>query len=691
MQSLVLIRRRLTAVICVLVPALFLLEPGITATGSDAVPAVNKEFTVADCGTPVEVLRLYASTVYKHPETGQLHLLLEYGNNNGYGIGEQEWEDAAHRLVDVNLDTGEMRRANGSDGLTSSHFFHPDGKMYLFEGKTHPASFSEYDPRTATYRRICAMSNTAYKVVLAPSGLIYVGHVGGDVMVYDPSLQKITHYKEPAGQAAFWGVYTMEVEEPWIYCGMTNRGKWWLTVIDTRSGEAKNYFDDPPSTSGGVACTEAGNIFFRNYLLKDGKPLVAEDGKPVRQPEPDKSPRLPGNRPWPNMWRVSGYAGRRYQEPTEAGMEFDMTDAEPNNWNGGIATIRWRKTGESAWRSIEVKGLELVGSSPKCLAVAPDGGLVGVAQFYGSVFRFDPATGKSERVGIAPGSVYQILPLADHTYFCGYVSYLADYDHSRPYSMTDRKAAFGEDTNPKRYRTEGKWTHHMQRGPDGRIYLGGKYGRHKTGGGLSIFDPKAKEMHRIREPFEYLGVRGLFLIEGGKTLAITTTPVGQGGPPKGSIFLFDIAKQELVKEVKLDQLEGKPDQLFVAGDNAVIGVSRGSQTDEHGHESHFTLVYGLDLNSGKMLFEKRYPGRALTGICEYDRTPLVRGPDGCGWLFVDEGLCRIHPDGTLEKVRDKMEHRGKMIWQGNTLYIYNGGRVYNRLFANVVRIPDLFP
>lgn len=31
-----------------------------------------------------------------------------------------------------------------------------------------------------------------------------------------------------------------------------------------------------------------------------------------------------------------------------------------------------------------------------------------------------------------------------------------------------------------------------------------------------------------------------------------------------------------------------------------------------------------------------------------------------------------------------------MIWQGKTLYIYNGGRVYNRLSANVVRIPDLF-
>jgi len=652
---------------------------------------VNKEFTIEDCGTPVEVLRLYASTLYKHPDTGRLHLLLEYGNNNGYGIGEQGADDTGHQLVDVELETGAMRRTTGSNGLTCNHFFHPNGKMHLFEGKTDPASFSEYDVRTGTYRRICAMSNAAYKVALGPGGRVYAGLIGGDVMMYDPKSGKATHYKEPAGRPAFWGVYTMEVDEPWIYCGMTDHGEWWLTVIDTRNGKTVSYFDDPPSTSGGVFRTEAGNLIFRNYPLKDGKPQVGEDGKPARLPEPDKTQRLPGNRPWPNMWRVSGYAGKRYDEPAEAGLELDVTEAEPSNFNGGVGTIRWRKLGEPDWRKIEVKGLKLVGSAPKCLGVGPDGKLVGVAQFYGSVFRFDPATGKSEKIGIAPGSVYQILPLADRTYFCGYVSFLAEYDHSRPYSMSARDVPFGEDTNPKRYRTEGKWTRCMVAGPQGRIYLGGRYGRHKTGGGLSIFDPATKQMKLIREPFEQLGVRGLFVIDGGKTLAITTTPIGDVERTWGSIFLFDFARQEPVKEVELEKLEGDPDQLLVAGDSTVIGVSRESRPDPAGGQTDFTAVYGLDLDNGKMLYTKHYPGRAFTGICQYDRTPLVRGPDGCGWLFVDEKLCRIHADGALETVRDKMPYRGNMLWQGETLYIYNGGRVYNRQFANVVRVPDLFP
>ncbi|HPM83622.1 MAG TPA: hypothetical protein PLF81_23115 [Candidatus Anammoximicrobium sp.] len=95
----------------------------------------------------------------------------------------------------------------------------------------------------------------------------------------------------------------------------------------------------------------------------------------------------------------------------------------------------------------------------------------------------------------------------------------------------------------------------------------------------------------------------------------------------------------------------------------------------------------VELESG----QTRYPGRVLTGIYRYDHTDVVRGPDGCGWLFVDESLCRILPDGTLRTVRPQIDFRGKMLWHGKTLYIWNGGCVYSRLFANVVRIPDLFP
>lgn len=655
---------------------------------------VNKDFTIEDCGTPIKVLRLIASTVYKHPDTGKLHLFIEYGNNNGYGIGEQEWEDGAHRFVDVDLESGDMRRCVGGrpGGVTTSHFFHPNGKMYLFEVKTKPASLAEYDTRTGKYDIIGGMGNSAYKTVLTPSGRFYTGEVGGDVDAYDPAVSKLSRWRMPAGRPIFWGVYTMEVDEPYIYCGMTNRGNWFLTVIDTRTGQSTNYFDPESGqkASGGghgIIRRESGNIYFGAYLLKDGKPVADKDGKPVRPAQPDKTKPLAGNRPWPNMWRVSGYANKLYDETEQIGLEFDVADAEPNNWNGGVSTVRWRKKGETDWRTITIKGLDLIGSSPKCLGVAPDGTMVGVATMYGSVFRFDPKTGKSERIGDAPGSCYTVLALNGHTYFCGYVAFMADYDHSKPYAIY-RGDDFSKDGNPKRHRTSGKWTTEMLEGPDGRIYLGGKYGRHTTGGGLSIFDPKTKKMEMIRKPFLFLAVSGLFIVNDGRTLAITTRPLGKGAPERGAIFLYDFAARKLGDPIEF-QMKANPDQMFVAGDNRIIGVSRTTETDEYGRKSNFTLVYGLDLKDGKMLYEKRYPGRPFTGVCAYDHTPIVRGPDGCGWLFVDDWLGRIHPDGTLEKVR-QMDYRGNMIFQGRTLYIYNGGRVYHRLFANVVRIPNLF-
>jgi len=673
-----------------------MLAAAAALAAAEKVPAVNKDFTIVDCGTPIQVLKLYAGTLYKHPETGKLHLLLEFGNNNGYRIGEQEWEDVWHRIVDVELESGAVRRTNGSDGITAMHFLHPNGLIYIFEGKTHPASLGEYDPRSGKYRKIGALGNSAYKMVLAPSGRVYVGEVDGDVTVYDPPTRTITRYNMPCGRRIHWGVYTMEVEEPWIYCGMTNQGKWFLTAIDTRTGKATSYFDvesgQPAAKAGGssVVRTKAGNVFFGPYLLKDGRPQMDPQGNPVKLDPPDKSEPLAGNRSWPNMWKVAGYAGSRSTETAEQlGIEFDLADVEPNNFNSGVSTVRWRKKAEEPWRTIEIKGLELVGTSPKCLGVAPDGKLLGVAAFYGSVFRFDPLTGKCENIGLAPGSVYQILPNADHTYFCGYVSFLADYDHRQPYQMHKDGTPT---TNPKHHRTAAKWTHTMVQGPDGRIYLGGYDGRHRTGGGLSIFDPKTQEMKNFREPhFVYQGVRDLALIHGGKTLAITTRPVGKGGPDtKGRIFLLDTGKQQIVREVTLEDLPTSPDQMFVAGDRAVVGVSRASQVDEYGREQHTTLVYGLDADTGKIAFQKSHPGRAFTGVSRYDHTDLVRGPDGCGWLFVDEGLCRIHPDGTMEKVRAKMDYRGRMIWQGKTLYVFNGGRVYSRLFANIIRIPDLF-
>ena len=702
---------------CLFASALMAAVVWTAFAGAADVRPVNKACTVVDCGTPLRELKLQASTLYKHPTTGKLHLFLEYGANNGYGIGEHfygERGDVRHYLIDVELESGKMRSARGGNGHEStSHFLHPNGKMYLFEIKTYPSNLSSFDTRTGKYEFITATGNSTYKTCLAPSGIIYSGEVSGDVTVYNPETNQITRFHHPAGRNIHWGVYTMEVEEPYIYCGMTNQGNWFLTIIDTRTGKATSYFDverGQPKVGGGITRTADGNIFFNRYLLKDGKPQFETDaqGNPILDkngvpkalplPQPDKSERLAGNRPWPNMRRLSGYASSRYKEEEALGLDFDLSQAEPNNFNDNVATVLWRKKGEKDWRNIVVKGMKPEGRSPKALAAMPDGRFFGVSG-YGMAFVFDPKTGKSVEVGDPPGSVYQIMPFKDKLYFCGYVSFLAEYDLAQPYAFNKLKGQgsndWSQDTNPKRYRTNAKWSATMIAGPDGLIYIGGYDGRHNTGGGLSIFNPETKEMQALRDPwFKYLGIKGLALVNDGRTLAITTAPVGQRDKmPKdldrGSIFLYDFAEKKIVKEVKLN-FKASPDQMFVAGDGTVIGISRVKKVDSFDNATNTTLVYGLDLQSGKTLFEKEHPGRAFNGMLFADRPPIVQGPDGCGWLFVDNDLCRILPNGEIEHVRAMPETRGQMFFVGETLYVYNGGRIFYRTFPNVVKIEDLF-
>jgi hypothetical protein len=392
------------------------------------------------------------------------------------------------------------------------------------------------------------------------------------------------------------------------------------------------------------------------------------------------------------MWRISGYARNPYLEEREAlGMEFDLASAEPNNWNNGVATIKWRKKGAEKWNDIVIENLELVGSSPKSLVIRPDGTFVGAGEFYGAVFAFDPKTGKSREVGNSPGSVYCMLATDDKVYMAGYVNYMAEWDPAQPYEI-EKKQDWKKDVNPKRYRAGAKVIKHIIECPDGRIYMGGRFGRHHPGGGMGIFDPKTREMQILRKPwFEWLAVNGLFIVDDGKKLAIPTYPLTigkEGGPEKGSLFLYDFAERKIVREVKLD-FEANPEQLFVTPEGGVIGVSTLAEENRFGRKVYSTLVYGLDLESGKPTFEKRFKGKPFTSTSPYWSTELVRGPDGCGWLFVDEDLCRIHPDGELERI-GKTEYRGKILWDGDTMYIYNNGRIYVRLFANVVKIQDLF-
>jgi len=662
-----------------------------------AAMSVNKDFTVEDCGTPVKRRKLASSTLYRHPETGRLHLFMDYLASSGL----KEYPDPPHQYVDVELKTGEVRKAMGAapGPVSTEHIVHPNGKLYIYGHK--PASLEEFDPVTGETRLIGQLAgfwSGPYKIEIAPGGRIYFGHINGPATSYDPEADEIAEYGLMGNRPTHWGVYTMAVREPWVYCGMANHGRWFLSVLDTRTGEKVNYFDqelkqEPLAVSPRVTRTRNGTIRFGNYILKDGKPLMDEEGAPVKPAEPDDSPVVGGGRypRRPGMWRVTTYAGPE-DEAEDIGLEFDTADAIPTNWNGGVATVRWRNKGKETWRTIRIEGIDLVGCTPKTMAVTPEGNLIGGCIYYGPIFRFDPDTGKSERIGDAPGELYNILVTEENVYFCGYVSFLAVYDRSKPYAIV-RNQPWEKDANPKRYRTLGKRTVYMVRGADGRIYTAGSYGRHTYGGGVAVFDPQTEEMESIREPFENLAINGLCFVNDGRRLVITTSPSGRNAPERGSIFLYDTETRKITRKFDVDLGVRATGTVFDAGDGSIVGVVPITNKNDAGEKTYEGLIYKVDVDRGEVLFRRRFDGRPFSGTTIFDLRTLDRslpvGPDGCAWLFIDEWLSRIHPDGTIQKIR-KMEHRGRLLFDGETLYVYNGGRAFWKYFSNVLRIRDLF-
>ena len=80
-------------------------------------------------------------------------------------------------------------------------------------------------------------------------------------------------------------------------------------------------------------------------------------------------------------------------------------------------------------------------------------------------------------------------------------------------------------------------------------------------------------------------------------------------------------------------------------------------------------VYKFDLQAGKLVFAKDLDGKMFGNVRGYDRR-VIKGPDGCVWLYINETICRINPaDGGVERILDAPPAGNLLFFQGN-LYIY---------------------
>jgi hypothetical protein len=661
------------------VGALLLLAAGLLVAGAGeaAAPArpVRGGLKLEDLGTPIQRRKLGTSILYRDPATKHIHLFLTLTGANELG------GDPPYQILDFGLEDGTVRTAMGCEGSGGRAWLHSNGKLYITQGR--PPAIVEYDPATGKARLCGQLTNNYFHAVQCidegPDGALYCGLYGRHACRYDPKTGKIDDFGGMDGEADSY-VYTIGSDGKYVYGGIAHHGQWYLAAYSIEAKTQENFFKPKAgekSTSGGdVARYTDGNLYYNTMRLRDGKPHEQE-----RPPAGAKPARNGG------VWAF-------HEAEKELNLDLDLDDINPNNWNNGTVTVKWRRKGDPNWRSASFKGIELTPNPPYRMVATPEGKLLGFGNWYGPVFLLDPETNKTEYIGVPPGSLYDMLFVGDKLYMCGYSAFFAVYDRKRPYTLTPKNQYdFSKDMNPARFPSV-KWALDLALGADGRIYTAGNHGRHMDGSDILIFDPATEKQESLRKELslEKYSVRNMVAMDKGRLIVASIKALA--AEEQGFLAVYDTQAKKLTKQIKAAIEAPHPGYIMACGPNDVMGLVKLDRKDDQGKDIKEFLVYRIGLATEKVAYQNKAPGNAFNGPTEWDfKGPDSRfcvGPDGCGWLFIDRWLTRIRPqDGRVEKLLE-LKQGARLLFLGDDLYLYGGGRQFFGGFSQVLRIRKVF-
>jgi hypothetical protein len=81
-----------------------------------------------------------------------------------------------------------------------------------------------------------------------------------------------------------------------------------------------------------------------------------------------------------------------------------------------------------------------------------------------------------------------------------------------------------------------------------------------------------------------------------------------------------------------------------------------------------TVLYGVEVRSGQVLFTKPVPGSIGSDIT-YGGYDFRMGPDGWVWTYIGDVLVRVNPEDVRAEVVGKVASPGKMAFAGSDLYL----------------------
>jgi outer membrane protein assembly factor BamB len=423
-------------------------------------------------------------------------------------------------LVGIRTDNGEMiwKDLSSFGGGKMTFINGKDHNIYIYTGI--PAHFLRFEPATQKLTDLgvpAAGANYFADGALAPDGVFYVGTFPGAVLVAcDTSTGTLRNFgRIPDDTRETYLFPDLAVsDDNIVYCpaGLHHQELW---SIDPTSGKKRQ-------------------ILPASFLANQGAPVIFKglDGK------------------------VYGHcSGQQFRCLPD---RIEIINAIPEKKPPLF------RAGERTFGGLNARGeLELRGNDGQVTSRVPthfpgrkaaifsvtcehDGKIYGSTSLPGDTFRYDPATGKFEDLGVittGTDQVYDAISLRQGILMCSYFGAQVDlFDPSKPVVPGKNPKHLGAATGQER---PVQWC----KGPDGMLYTGTEPAKGRLGGSLMRVDPDKGTIRVFPTPLKDLSIEFCEAIpQTGELLCTTSIQGGTSAVPtqtRAYIFLWDTKSEKM--------------------------------------------------------------------------------------------------------------------------------------------------
>lgn len=534
------------------------------------------------------------------------------------------------QVVAIHLDSGAARTLAGATGRPSDKTAAViDGVLYL--GSSNPGQLLAINGETSRVIGNCG-DRDYYTGTVSADGRLWLGtYPKGTLEIYDPATDKLTRVGEfDAEFTAPQYVYTLVSDGRYAYAGM-GQDPWYLAVIDTQTGEARQFFkDDDLSAKHVGAAADGSGLYYSSYQLIDGEPVAAQ--------------KVPALKAWyaPNNVIIdkSGFAG--------AGVDLDLDQAAAVT--GRAPLVRWRR-GDGDWQQAKITGLQTAPATIKRVISVGDKLLV-ITGAYGPLAWYDPNTKAYDVIGWTQRSLYDALQVGTDIYLSGYTAVTLRWDTTQAWTLTPSTTDF-KASNPRQVAAWHKYHYYQATDANGLLWVGIQHERDSTGAELGWYDPATEAVGSLRDEFVDWTARSLAAVGDWIVFSGLSRLGGDG-----QLFVIDPATKQVARTYTPPTGTTDAGVIAAVTNTDVVGV-RG------------TVAYRLNIETGAVIWHKTLPAVAL-GMSWYDRR-LATAPDGWLWFAIGSSIYKLNPaDGELVKVVTDAGAPLNVCFHKGDPYLYGG-------------------